>query len=553
MSIKNNTTSLQELLEVAKNLPDAGSGEQITPVISVNQTNGLITATAGDKTATKQLAFQEAKTVTPSTESQIAVSSGYYTGGNITVAAIPSTYVKPSYTKAATTYTPTTTNQTISAGTYLTGVQTIKGDANLVAGNIKSGISIFGVDGTLVEGGDGSTVDDVSKAMITRTITEISDNEIKIIGAYAFFSCSKLTTANFQAATMIYGNAFAYCSSLTTVSFPAATYIVNWAFSRCSNLATISFPVVTTIGQQVFDGCTALTTASFPMATTIGIGAFEDCTNLTTISFPRANGVGKGAFANCVNLTAVSFPAALSIESYAFRGCSNLAAVSFPVATVIGIDAFRSCVNLTTVSIPACTTISDYAFFGCSKLTTVSFPAATTISDYAFGRCYNLKSLYLTGSSLCTLSNSNAFSSTPIGGYSTSAGTYGSIYVPASLLTSYKTATNWTYFSSRFYAVEDSVDTGGDTGGDTDTIFTLRISGVEYQAEDGMTWAEWCDSDYNIDGYYIDDEGYVYNGSHWVWTVSSGVVGSTEAEYANARINKDDQFELRDYAYEDLE
>jgi hypothetical protein len=48
---------------------------------------------------------------------------------------------------------------------------------------------------------------------------------------------------------------------------------------------------------------------------------------------------------------------------------------------------------------------------------------------------------------------SNAFSSTPIGGYSTSAGTYGSIYVPTSLLTSYKNATNWTYFSSRFVGI----------------------------------------------------------------------------------------------------
>ena len=50
--------------------------------------------------------------------------------------------------KAATTYTPTTADQTIAAGIYLTGKQTIKGDTNLVAGNIVSGITIFGVTGT---------------------------------------------------------------------------------------------------------------------------------------------------------------------------------------------------------------------------------------------------------------------------------------------------------------------------------------------------------------------------------------------------------------------
>ena len=50
--------------------------------------------------------------------------------------------------KTAATYTPTTSNQTIASGTYLTGTQTIKGDANLKAENIASGVSIFGITGT---------------------------------------------------------------------------------------------------------------------------------------------------------------------------------------------------------------------------------------------------------------------------------------------------------------------------------------------------------------------------------------------------------------------
>ena len=51
--------------------------------------------------------------------------------------------------KSAATYTPGTSNQTIAAGQYLAGAQTIKGDANLLADNIKKGVSIFGVTGTL--------------------------------------------------------------------------------------------------------------------------------------------------------------------------------------------------------------------------------------------------------------------------------------------------------------------------------------------------------------------------------------------------------------------
>ena len=51
--------------------------------------------------------------------------------------------------KSAATYTPTTSDQTIAADQYLSGAQTVKGDANLVAGNIKQGVSIFGVSGNL--------------------------------------------------------------------------------------------------------------------------------------------------------------------------------------------------------------------------------------------------------------------------------------------------------------------------------------------------------------------------------------------------------------------
>lgn len=51
--------------------------------------------------------------------------------------------------KSAQTYTPGTSDQTIASGQYLSGNQTISGDANLTPANILSGVSIFGVTGTL--------------------------------------------------------------------------------------------------------------------------------------------------------------------------------------------------------------------------------------------------------------------------------------------------------------------------------------------------------------------------------------------------------------------
>ena len=48
----------------------------------------------------------------------------------------------------AQTITPTTTDQTVNGNVFLTGAITVAGDANLLAENIKSGVTIFGVTGT---------------------------------------------------------------------------------------------------------------------------------------------------------------------------------------------------------------------------------------------------------------------------------------------------------------------------------------------------------------------------------------------------------------------
>ena len=107
----------------------------VAPTISVSS-SGLITAT------------------TPNISVSFGGNEGYiYTStetGNIQVGTSGYSYqaTEQLTTKGATTYTPTTTAQTISSGTYLTGTQTIEGDADLVAGNIKNGVTIFGVEGT---------------------------------------------------------------------------------------------------------------------------------------------------------------------------------------------------------------------------------------------------------------------------------------------------------------------------------------------------------------------------------------------------------------------
>lgn len=103
-------------------------------------------------------AVLQSKTVSPSESTQtVSPDSGYDCLSKVTVNAISSTYIGSDVTKkSAATYIPKTTDQSIASGQYLSGTQTIKGDANLVAGNIKSGVSIFGVTGTYTGGGSSS-------------------------------------------------------------------------------------------------------------------------------------------------------------------------------------------------------------------------------------------------------------------------------------------------------------------------------------------------------------------------------------------------------------
>lgn len=102
--------------------------------------------TAGTNTITLSKIMSLTPTVSPG-----YISAGTAANRNVVLTASANV-------KGATTYTPTTADQTISSGTYLTGAQTISGDANLVAGNIKSGTTIFGVTGTY--GGGGTTLKD---------------------------------------------------------------------------------------------------------------------------------------------------------------------------------------------------------------------------------------------------------------------------------------------------------------------------------------------------------------------------------------------------------
>lgn len=115
----------------------------------------------------------------------------------------------------------------------------------------------------------------------------------------------------------------------------------------------------------------------------------------------------------------------------------------------IGLYAFYKCGSLITASFPNVTSIKDYAFQYCSELKTVYFPNVTDVGGYAFQYCTKLESAYFLASEVASI-GSYIWGNTPMG-KSSFIGHFGSIYVPASLVDSYKAATNtpWSSVADR--------------------------------------------------------------------------------------------------------
>ena len=148
----------------------------VTAYASASVASGSATApstisgtSATVSTGTNTITLSKSVSVTPT------VSAGYVASGTAGSSSVSLTASVT--TKAAATITPGTSNQTITSGTYLTGTQTIDGDANLVAGNIKSGTTIFGVTGSYSGGGSIST--DTKTATASNYPTSLSFTSMK--------------------------------------------------------------------------------------------------------------------------------------------------------------------------------------------------------------------------------------------------------------------------------------------------------------------------------------------------------------------------------------
>ena len=217
----------------------------------------------------------------------------------------------------------------------------------------------------------------------------------------------------------------------------SASFVVSSAFTGNKTIKTVNLPYATRVGIYAFQSCSSLSQVSLPMCSYIGDNAFQSCISLTQVSLPMCSYIGDNAFQSCISLTQVNLPMCSHIGGNAFRNCSSLSQVSLPVCNYIadGIFAGGGLNNRGT-------------FYNCSLLTQVDLPMCSYIGSDAFRGCDNLSIITIGYSSICSLKNTGVFAATSI------TSSTGSIYVPASLVDSYKSATNWSYFSNRIFPIE---------------------------------------------------------------------------------------------------
>lgn len=279
------------------------------------------------------------------------------------------------------------------------------------------------------------------------------DGNVTIVGQNAFNGCITLASVLLPDTVATIGNsAFYYCSAMTSVSLGSGvTSIGDGAFIFCYSFTGITIPDgVTSIGNGAFQNCEAMTNVYLSSGiTSINNNVFGNCHLLTGITIPNSvTSIGAGAFSNCTFLTGITIPSGVtSIGNRAFNGC-NFTSITIPDSVIsIGESAFYYCNKLTDVTIGnSVTSIGQYAFQYCHSLTGITIPDSMTYIGYqAFYSCRSLREI------IC-------ISITPPElGYSVFNNTNNCpIYVPSASVNTYKTATNWSNYSSRIQAIPTS-------------------------------------------------------------------------------------------------
>ena len=339
---------------------------------------------------------------------------------------------------------PSTSDQTITPREgYAFGGGTVRAvtadiDNNIVSNNIREGVTVLGVKGTLIEEKPnyrymsedvdrnglralGWTEDDIlryeqntphypwqndqyivsegNKALYglddpnpssykdDPTVTFVPNKNMdtyfnsgtfenmKYIKGLPFYNCTRTDMSNL----------FKGCSNLTTIPFFDTSNVTNmsYLFSGCSNLITVPQLNTSNVTNMayLFEECSKLITV--PQLNTSNVndmdGMFYKCKSLTTIPQLNTSKVSNmnRMFVDCSNLTTIPLLDTSSVKymSYMFYLCSNLTTIpQLDTSNVTGMINMFDC----------CTSLNSIPQLNTSKVSNM---------NYMFRKCQNLTTI----------------------------------------------------------------------------------------------------------------------------------------------------------------
>lgn len=219
-----------------------------------------------------------------------------------------------------------------------------------------------------------------------------------------------------------------------------------------TNYASVSVNVAS--GTPQASKTATITAQGETVTPDVGYDSMEEVTvdfDPTLAAFPagavitdRSGSLADSILRSRTGITSFSAPNITGFNSRCFAGCSNMVSCYLPKASMAagtGQETFKGCSNLEYIILPKnIQTLNNEFARGCTALKGVDIGGGDFGQNNGFYGCSNLKMMVLRKTSgNIQLSQLSWVTGTPFA----NGGSGGTIYVPASRLSNYQNATNW--------------------------------------------------------------------------------------------------------------
>lgn len=391
---------------------------------------------------------------------------------------------------------------------------------------------------------------------------------VDMIGYSAFSCCSQLQAVTMPSHLSYMGGAVFEDTAIQSIFIPETDEFdfVNPIGPYCLSLSSISGPYASSDHRCLVFGSKIVSFAPAGLEsytieegiTEVSSLAFHGCENLRQIVFPSTlKKIANQSFCSCP-LDGIVFPEGLEEIGYAaFAGCSALTTITIPDKTRLGLEVFDNCTSLYSfagryASEDGRLLVNDNRTlaFAPAGLTEYSIPegiVSVTDGFYASSALPNLKRLTLPSTletlgirakGLTTLTSYALVPPSMSSSYFLWLPVIEVIYVPASSVDAYKTASYWSEYADRIQPIPGGITASKFltfTSEGTTRISLANYGGnapVLYYSTDQTNWTEWDYSELtftkNLPLYICGDNPKGFSQSHFQYSTFT-VVGDSMA------------------------